>query len=93
MILLSEYHASFIRLRRVILPCRDIRLTPSGIRFASFMANKISRKPQGFNITIAIAILSLFAKAKNITQKAKRENRMDFHFVLSLVFIASFAFV
>ena len=36
---------SFIRLWRVILLRSDIRLTTSGIRYASFMANKISRKP------------------------------------------------
>ena len=66
-ILLTEYHASFIRLWRVILLRSDIRLTPSGIRYASFRANKISLKPQGFNIAVAIAIISLFAKAKNIT--------------------------
>ena len=34
-ILLSEYHASSIRLRRVVLLRSDIRLTPSGIRYAS----------------------------------------------------------
>jgi hypothetical protein len=27
----------------------------------------VALKPQGFNITIAIAIISFFAKAKNIT--------------------------
>ena len=44
-ILLTEYHASFIRLRRVVLLRSDIRLTPSDIRYASFVANKISLKP------------------------------------------------
>ena len=44
----------------------DIRLAPSGIRYASFMANKISLKLQGFNITIAIAIISL-RRSRNIT--------------------------
>ena len=44
-ILLTEYHASFIRLRRVILLRSGIRLMPSDIRYASFMANKISLKP------------------------------------------------
>ena len=44
-ILLTEYHASFIRLRRVLLLRSGIRLTPSGIRYASFRANKISLKP------------------------------------------------
>ena len=94
-ILLTEYHASFIRLRRVLLLCSVIRLTPSDIRFASLEANKISLKPQGFNITIAIAIISLFAKAKNITKSRKRENKAVFLSTLfSLyVFIASFAFV
>ena len=67
MILLTEYHASFIRLRRVILLRSGIRLTPSGIRYASFMANKISLKPQGFNITIAIAIISL-RRSRNTTR-------------------------
>ena len=42
MILLTEYHANSIRLRRVILLRSDIRLTTSDIRFASFMANRIS---------------------------------------------------
>ena len=44
-ILLTEYHASVIRLRRVLLLRSDIRLTTSDIRYASFMANKISLKP------------------------------------------------
>ena len=39
---------SFIRLWRVILLRSDIRLLPSDIRYASFMANKISQKPQAF---------------------------------------------
>ena len=64
-ILLTEYHASFIRLRRVLLLRSDIRLATSGIRYASFMANKISLKPQGFNITIATAIISL-RRSRNI---------------------------
>ena len=78
MILQAEYHASSIRLRRVILLRSGIRLTPSGIRYASFRANRISLKPQGFNITIAQAILSLFAKAKNITKKQRRESFTEF---------------
>ena len=41
-ILLSEYHASSIRPWRVILLRSDIRLMPSGIRFASLWANRIS---------------------------------------------------
>ena len=44
-ILLTESHASFIRLRQVVLLRSDIRLTPSDIRYASFVANKISLKP------------------------------------------------
>ena len=44
-ILLTEYHASFIRLRRVLLLRSDIRLMTSDIRYASIMANKISLKP------------------------------------------------
>ena len=75
-ILLSEYHASSIRLWQVILLRSDIRLAPSGIRFASFRANRIPLKPQGFNITIAVAIISLFAKAKNITKKAEKEREL-----------------
>ena len=66
MILLTEYHASSIRLWRVILLRSDIRLAPSGIRFASFRANRIPLKPQGFNITIASAIISL-RRSRNIT--------------------------
>ena len=65
-ILLSEYHAGSIRLWRVILLRSDIRLAPSGIRFASFRANRIPLKPQGFNITIASAIISL-RRSRNIT--------------------------
>ena len=76
MILLTEYHASSIRLWRVILLRSDIRLTPSVIRFASFRTNRIPLKPQGFNITIAVAIISLFAKAKNITKKAEKEREL-----------------
>ena len=56
----------------------DIRLMPSDIRCASCAANRISLKPQGFNITIAIAIISLFAKAKNITKSRKRESKAVF---------------
>ncbi len=41
-ILLTEYHANSIRLRRVILLRSDIRLAPSGIRYASLKANRIS---------------------------------------------------
>ena len=42
-------------------------LAPSYIRYASFMANRISLKPYGFNIIIATAIISLFDLAKNFT--------------------------
>ena len=59
--------AGSIRLLRVILLRSDIRLAPSYIRYAGFMANRISLKPYGFNITIAIAIISLFDLAKNFT--------------------------
>ena len=52
--------------RRVLLLRSDIRLTPSDIRFASFKANRISLKPQGSNITIALAIISL-RRSRNIT--------------------------
>ena len=54
MILLTEYHANSIRLRRVLLLRSDIRLMPSDICFASLWANRISLKPQGFNITVAV---------------------------------------
>jgi len=66
-----------------------------GNRLRELCANRISLKPQGFNITIAIAIISLFAKAKNITKSRKRESKAVFLSALfSLcVFIASFAFV
>jgi hypothetical protein len=85
----------------VILLRSGIWLSPSGIRCtyivsaASFRANRISLKPQGFNITIAQAIISLFAKAKNITKKQRRESFTEFcnRVTLSSVFIASFAFV
>ena len=64
---LVAFGVGFAALPRFCEAGSYIRLTPSGIRYASFMANKISLKPQGFNITVAIAIISLFAKAKNIT--------------------------
>ena len=66
MILLSEYHASSIRLWRVVLLRSGIRLATSDIRYASFRANRISLKPKGFNITIAVAIISL-RRSRNIT--------------------------
>ena len=65
MILLTEYHASFIRLRRVVLLRSDIRLTPSDICFASFGSEyHCEAKPN--NITIAAAIISL-RRSWNIT--------------------------
>ena len=78
MILLSEYHAGFIRLGElycyaVIFGLRRVVFAAHAVSIASFKANRISLKPQGFNITIASAIISLFAKAKNITKKAKKE--------------------
>ena len=61
MILLTEYHASFIRLWRVILLRSDIRFTPSDIRFASFWGE--------YNNTV-----SLICKAnlRTIPLRAKR---------------------
>ena len=76
-ILLSEYHASSIR-----LPASDIAdaviFGICRVVFASrvWEANRISLKPQRFNITIAVAIISLFAKAKNITKKAEKEREL-----------------
>ena len=43
--LLIRKLGSFIRLRRVLLLRSDIRLSPSGIRYASLEANKISLEP------------------------------------------------
>ena len=63
--LLIRKLGSFIRLRRVILLRSDIRLTPSDIRYASFMANKISRKPQAF-ISLSLATISL-RRSRTIT--------------------------
>ncbi len=62
MILITEYRANSIRLRRVLLLRSDIRLTPSDIAALTpicvqsrvFRANRISLKPQGFNITVAV---------------------------------------
>ena len=94
MILLTEYHASSIR-----LPASDIAdaviFGICRVVFAAFRANRISLKPQGFNITIAQAIISLFARAKNITKKQRRESFTEFgnRVTLSSAFIASFAFV
>ena len=43
--LLIRKLGSFIRLGRVLLLRSGIRLAPSGIRYASLEANKISLKP------------------------------------------------
>ena len=43
--LLIRKLGSFIRLGRVLLLRSDIRLSPSGIRYASLEANKISLEP------------------------------------------------
>ena len=43
--LLIRKLGSFIRLRRVLLLRSDIRLSPSGICYASLEANKISLEP------------------------------------------------
>ena len=43
----------------------DIRHTTSVIRYASFVANKISRKPQAF-ISLSLATISL-RRSRNIT--------------------------
>ena len=61
----------------VIFGLRRVNISPKAkFRFASFRANRIPLKPQGFNITIAVAIISLFAKAKNITKKAEKEREL-----------------
>ncbi len=61
-ILITEYRANSIRLWRVLLLRSDIRLTPSDIAALTpicvqsrvLRANRISQKPQGFNITVAV---------------------------------------
>ena len=63
-ILLSEYHAISIRLWRVLLLCSSIRLTPSDIRCASFVANRISlvksKKRESFTtVLLSLPYLSL----------------------------------
>jgi len=72
-ILLSEYHASSIRLRRVILLRSDIWLTPSGIRFTSFRANRIS----------------LPARAISLIDSRKRESLTEFCFRMTLPSVLS----
>ena len=74
-ILLTEYHAISIRLRRVLLLRSDIRLTPSDICSASYGANRISLKPQGFNITVAMRQYhSLRQQRITLYTDRKREN-------------------
>ncbi|MBQ2807135.1 MAG: hypothetical protein IJF08_08795, partial [Clostridia bacterium] len=51
----------------------DIRLWRVVFASQVFMANRISLKPQGLNITIAAAIISL-RRSRNITHIAKRES-------------------
>jgi len=72
---LTEYHASSIRLRRVILLCSVIRLTPSDICFASLSANRISLKTQGFNITFARRKYHA-DECQHITLQTKRKRRL-----------------
>ena len=67
-ILLTEYHANSIRLWRVLLLRSDIRLAPSGIRYASLEANRISLKPW--------ASISLL-RSKNITLCASKEYHLS----------------
>ena len=90
MILQAEYHAGSIRLRRVILLRSVIRLTPSGIRFASLEANRISLKPQGFNITVAVRQYHSLRKQRISLIKSKKERALR-NFVsalLSLLFLS-----
>ncbi|MBR6793004.1 MAG: hypothetical protein IKM48_01450, partial [Clostridia bacterium] len=65
-------------LRRVILLRSYIRLMPSGIAFGSFGANKISLKPQGFNITL----LEISRRWRGILKEYNCETR----FTISLSF-------
>ena len=75
MILLTEYHANSIRLRRVLLLRSDIRLVSSDICLASFWANRISLKPQGFNITVAVRQYhSLRQQRISLYNNRKRDN-------------------
>jgi len=67
-ILLTEYHASSIRLWRVILLRSDIRLTPSDIRFASFKANRIQEpSAQNLGSTEAASLQYHYRVSDNIT--------------------------
>ena len=103
MILLSEYHASSIRLWRVVLLRSGIRLSPSDIaaltpicvqsRVLWRIEYHCEAKPN--NITARRAI-SLFAEQRiSLIKMQKRESLTEFCFrsTLSSVFIASFAFV
>ena len=90
MILLTEYHASSIRLWRVILLRSDIRLTPSVIRFASFRANRISlwgvaeqyHCPQG-------QYHSLRKQRISLIDSRKRESLTEFCFRITLPSVLS----
>ena len=69
MILKSGVSRNSIRLRRVLLLRSDIRHTPSGIRFASFKANRISLSPKDLISLYFLKYLALgeeFSK-ENIT--------------------------
>ena len=69
---------SSIRQRRVILLRSDIRLTTSDIRYASFMANRISLKPQALiSLSHKRQYHSAFAEYHYfyLTAKSKFENR------------------
>ena len=73
-ILLTEYHANSIRLRRVLLLRSYIRLMPSDIRFASFRQIEYHCKAMPCNITSRKGNITL-CEAKNITlyEQKKRE--------------------
>ena len=98
-ILLTEYHASSIRLWRVVLLRSGIRLSPSDIRRSLRERCELlwrieyhcEAKPN--NITARRAI-SLFAKQRiSLIKMQKRESFTELYFriTLSSVFIASFA--
>ena len=80
------YHASSIRLWRVLLLRSDIRLSPSDICFASFKANRISLWGEAEQYHCPKGHITLCA-AKNITHiKQKRESFTEFHFRITLSF-------
>ena len=92
MILLTEYHASSIRLRRVILLRSDIRLLPSDICFASFKANRITLWGEAEQYHCSKGNITLY-EVKNITyKKRKRESFTELYFriTLSSVFCRKF---